>query len=90
MTDPVPDRAAAEAAAAAERLMAQARLQQAIETRHAASDRTATTWIIVGATTLFGAVMGALAGARHGHSLVLSLLFAVVGGMLAVVRQRAL
>ena len=82
------DPAAAEAEA--ERVLAMYRLQQQAESLNTARDLTASRWIIVGCTALFGGMAGALMGSARGHPLGAALAMALVGGLLAVIRQRAL
>ena len=83
-----PDPARAEAEA--ERLMAAFRLQQDLHGGHVGRDLAASRWIIVGGTALFGAAMGALMGAVRGHALAGAVLMGLTGGLLAIIRQRAL
>ncbi|MGY4517369.1 hypothetical protein [Lysobacter sp. HA18] len=83
-----PRRDPAEAEAAAERLLAMHRLQQAADSHGVAHDRIVSRLIIVAIAALVGASCGAVMGALRGHGVAGALLVGLVGAMIALITSR--
>ncbi|GAB1594723.1 hypothetical protein [Lysobacter claricitrinus] len=78
----------AEAEAAAERLLAMHRVQQAADSHGASRDRIVSRVIIVAIAALVGASCGAFMGALRGHGVAGAVLVGLVGAMLALITSR--
>jgi len=76
------------AEAAAERVMAQYRLQQEIESAHVRHGRAVGRGAAIAGIALAGAFAGGMTGALRGHVVAGAVLLGLVAGLLAAVQTR--